>query len=318
MYYLGIDSGGTKAAFLLADETGRVYARCRLPGCTVQGGRREGIRRMLETGITEILRLAGMKKEDIAFLGLGISGYGEGGGSEQETQKACDEAFIPGRSVCSLDAYIAWAGSLLFRPGVNIIAGTGSVITGYTPDGRTARAGGWGAGCDEGSCTWIGRRVVEAFTKQADGRAERTPLYHLFREKFQFAGDDVFNVYKLNREVVRGGKGLAELQMLLPEAWKAGDRTAREIYGMAADELVLGVEAVAVKLGLENTAFPVSYSGGLFKAGPCILEPLREKLDRHGRELVKPAYEPDAGAVLMAICRIRPDYDVKQFVLKEE
>ncbi len=318
MYYLGIDSGGTKAAFLLADEKGRVYARCRLPGCTVQGGRREGIRRMLETGITEILRLAGMEKEDIAFLGLGISGYGEGGGSEQETQKACDEAFIPGRSVCSLDAYIAWAGSLLFRPGVNIIAGTGSVITGYTQDGRMSRAGGWGAGCDEGSCSWIGRRVVEAYTKQADGRAERTPLYQLFRKRFQFEGEDVKNIYRLSREVVRDGKGLAELQLLLVEAWKAGDPAAREIYGMAADELVLGVETVARKLGMEHLAFPVSYSGGLFKAGPCILEPLREKLDSRGRVLTEPVYEPDVGAVLTAICRAVPDYDVNQFALREE
>ena len=318
MYYLGIDSGGTKAAFLLADETGRVYARCRLPGCRVQNDGKEGIRRMLETGIAEIRKLAGIRKEDIASLGLGISGYGEGGGSEQKTQEACDEAFFPGRSVCSLDAYIAWAGSLLFRPGVNIIAGTGSVVTGYAQDGGTARAGGWGAGCDEGSCSWIGRRVVEAFTKQADGRAERTPLYYLFREKFRFDGEDVSNVYRLSREVVRDGKGLAELQMLLLEAWKAGDPTARDIYGLAADELVLGVEAVAGKLGMEHTAFPVSYSGGLFKAGPCILEPLREKLESHGRELQEPAYEPDAGAVLTAIRFLEPDYDVKQFILREE
>ena len=35
--------------------------------------------------------------------------------------EACDEAFIPGRSVCSLDTYVAWAGSLLFEAGVNII-----------------------------------------------------------------------------------------------------------------------------------------------------------------------------------------------------
>ena len=48
------------------------------------------------------------------------------------------------------------------------------------------------------------------------------------------------------------------------------------------------------------------------------LEPLREKLDSRGRVLTEPVYEPDAGAVLMAIRRIRPDYDVKQFVLKEE
>ena len=35
MLYLGVDSGGTKAAFLLADETGKVYARYRGAGCAV-------------------------------------------------------------------------------------------------------------------------------------------------------------------------------------------------------------------------------------------------------------------------------------------
>ena len=71
MLYLGVDSGGTKAAFVLADETGRV---------------------------------------------------------------------------CALDTYVGWAGSLVFEPGVNIIAGTGSVVFGVSGDGRTERAGGGGAG----------------------------------------------------------------------------------------------------------------------------------------------------------------------------
>ena len=318
MYYLGIDSGATKASFLLTDETGRVFARSLQPGCAVLGARKEGVKRMVETGLREILQKAGIGIGEIRSLGLGINGYGEGEGTEQETQEACAEAFLPGRFVCSLDTYIAWAGSLLFEAGVNIISGTGSIVSGYTADGRSARAGGWGAGCDEGSCSWIGQRVVEAFTKQADGRAEKTPLYSLFREQFHFDGEDAHYVMQLNREIVRGGKGLAPLQMLLLEAWKQDDPTARRIYRAAADELALGVEAVASRLGMKDRVFPVSYSGGLFRSGACILDPLREILQKNGRILKEPAYDPDVGAVLMAIRHDRPEYDVRDFSLREE
>ena len=318
MLYLGIDSGATKASFLLTDETGLVRARSIQPGCAVLGARKEGVKRMVETGIGEITRLAGIKKEDIRSLGLGINGYGEGEGLEQETQEACAEGFLPDRYACSLDTYVAWAGSLLFEAGVNIISGTGSVVSGFTEDGRSARAGGWGAGCDEGSCSWIGQRVVEAFTKQADGRMERTALYYLFRDKFGFDGEDAHYILQLNREIVKGGKGLAPLQMLLLETWKKGDPEAARIYKMAAEELALGVDAVASRLGMKDKPFPVSYSGGLFKAGACILEPLRTILEKKGRTLRKPVYEPDVGAVLMAIRHVEPDYNVADFRLREE
>ena len=317
MYYLGIDSGGTKGSFLLTDETGLILARSMQPGCAFLSAGKEGVKRMVETGIRDVIRQAGIRKEEIRSLGLGINGYGEGEGSEEGTMEACDEAFIPGRSVCSLDTYVAWAGSLLFEAGVNIIAGTGSVVSGFTEDGRSARAGGWGAGCDEGSCTWIGQRVVEAFTKQADGRAEKTPIYHLFREKFGFDGEDIHFITQLNRDIVRDGKGLAPLQMLLAEAWKAGDPEARRIYEAAAEELALGVEAVAAHLGMRDKPFPVSYSGGLFKSGACILDPLRRILEKNGRTMKEPIYEPDVGAVLMAIRRAEPDYDVRNFRLRE-
>ena len=94
MLYLGIDSGGTKAAFLLMDERGNVIARHREPGCAVLGARKAGVKRMVETGLAAICEKADVHKEDIRALGLGISGYGEGEGTEQETQEACDEAFF--------------------------------------------------------------------------------------------------------------------------------------------------------------------------------------------------------------------------------
>ena len=318
MLYLGVDSGGTKAAFLLTDKTGRVIARHREPGCTALGSRKAGMKTMLENGIGEICRKVHIEKEQIAALGLGISGYGEGEHAAQETQEACAEAFLPGRFVCALDTYIGWAGSLLFEPGINIIAGTGSVVYGVAGDGRTARAGGWGAGCDEGSCSWLGQRLVEAYTKQADGRMPRTALYEVFRKHFGIQGEDGMFVRELNYEVVRGGKGLAVLQYLLRDAWLAGDPVADAIYRAGASELFLGVKTAADKLALEWNGLKVSYSGGLFKAGECALKPLGDLIRQAGGQLVKPVYEPDVGAVLMAIRFHQPDFDLTDYHLQEE
>ena len=318
MLYLGVDSGGTKAAFLLADETGRVIARHCEPGCTALSGRKEGVKKMLENGIAEICRKAQIDKNDIAALGLGLCGYGEGEGTEQETAEACKEAFFPDRFVCALDTYVGWAGSLVFEPGVNIIAGTGSVACGFTRDGRTARAGGWGAGCDEGSCSWHGQKLVEAYTKQADGRMPRTALYRIFRDHFRIEGSDEHFVKALNHEVANTRQGLAKLQYLLHDAWAQGDPVAEGIYQEGAAELFLAVETVVRKLEIPWPEVKVSYSGGLFKSGECALTPLREKIARAGGQLVKPAYEPDVGAVLMAIRYHQPDFDLSRFKLQEE
>lgn len=316
MLYLGIDSGATKAAFLLMDEQGNVMLRHREPGCAVLGARKAGVKRMVENGLAAMCEKAGVRKDEIRALGLGINGYGEGDGTEQETMEACEEAFFPGRCVCSLDTYVGWAGSLLFDPGINIIAGTGSVVYGVAADGRTARAGGWGARCDEGSCSWHGQRVVEAFTKQADGRMPRTALYELFRERFHIEGDDSHFVMPLNREVVRDGKGLADLQYLLHDAYELGDPAAKAIYELGAQELFLGVKAVAQRLGLTRAA--VSYSGGLFKSGACILEPLDRLVTASGGRLVVPCYEPDVGAVMMAIRFVNPKFDAHAFTVRDK
>ena len=316
MYYLGVDSGATKAAFLLGDENGKIYARYRGSGCAVLGARKEGVKRKMEEGVSEICSIANIDRSEIACMGLGICGYGEGEGTEQETLEACEEVLSPGRAVCQCDTYVGWAGSLLFRPGINIISGTGAIIYGVNEKGETARSNGWGAGCDEGSCTWHGHRLVEAFTKQADGRMERSRLYDMFREHFGIDGEDEHFVLTLNREVVKG-RGLPELQRFLKEIYDAGDPAARRIYEEGAKELWLGVEAVAGKLGLAGTNYPVSYSGGLFKSGACALDPLNALAKRAGCTLKTPCFEPDAGALMMAIKHKNPDFEAGSFTLKE-
>ena len=319
MYYLGIDSGGTKAAFLLGDEHGRIYARHRADGCRVLDTGKAGVKKMVSEGVAEICKKAGITPDDIASLGLGISGYGEGEGTEQETLEACEEVLSPGRAVCQCDTYIGWAGSLLFEPGINVISGTGSIVYGVNKDGISARCGGWGAwnaGCDEGSCTWHGQRVIQEWTRQADGRRPRTKLYEMFRNHFQIEGEDEYFVMRLNQEVIRG-RGLPELQRFLAEVYEAGDPVAAQIYDEGAENLWQCIQTAAGKLGLNGTSYPVSYSGGLFKSGECALAPLRKRIESAGAQLVPPRFEPDVGALMMAIRFKHPDFDPKTFKIKE-
>ena len=89
---------------------------------------------------------------------------------EQEDRlQALVQAQVPGavvRIVHDTHLILAAAG---VEHGIAVISGTGSVAWGRTPDGRTARAGGWGYLLgDEGSGYWVARQAVRHALELAD------------------------------------------------------------------------------------------------------------------------------------------------------
>ena len=71
------------------------------------------------------------------------------------------------RFVLMHDAPIAHAGAFGGKPGVIVIAGTGSVAYALAGDGRTKTGGGWGyLFGDEGSAFWIARMFVHGATRK--------------------------------------------------------------------------------------------------------------------------------------------------------
>ncbi len=300
MIFAGVDAGGTKTAFVLCDETGRVLARHREPGGALFSVGVKGIEALVRDGIGAVCALAGIVREDIAWTGAGFPGYGEMADSERLILEACRRAVGSERVICECDCYLGWAGSLGMEAGINIVAGTGSICYGVNAAGETARSSGWGAYCDEGSCAWVGGRLVAAFAKQADGRMPRTLLYPMFREAMGI-GLDMHFVHTLNHEIAASGAETAKLQLVAEKIARAGDPVATEIYAQAADELLLAIAAVARKLGLDGTPFKASYSGGLFRSGDCILAPLSLRVAQSGGTLEIPRFSPEIGAVLMAM-----------------
>ena len=87
---------------------------------------------------------------------------------------------------------------------------------------------------------------------------------------------------------------------MLERAAHEGDISAIELYKEAAYELFITIEALIKQLDFKDEEIPISYSGGTFKAGSLVLGPLKEYLSGYLTKLVKPMFNPDMGAILLA------------------
>lgn len=301
MYYLGVDGGGTKTAFLLINKKGEILAYLTTETCHYIQIGIDAFQKVLKKGIKDCCRKAGIDISDIEYAFFGIPGYGE---NEKDTiiiRKRISEIIPETKFESGNDVEAAWAGSLACRPGINIVAGTGTI--GFAKDQKfnTARAGGWGPFCgDEGSAYWLGRELTFLFSKESDGRLEKTELYQIVKEKFSLKRDfDLIEILYNDLELKRGK--IAALAILLYKAALAGDKQAALIYKNAAYEHSLIIKALIKKLSFtEHKNITVSYSGGVFKAGSFILDPLKEYLKEEKIELIEPILKPVTGAALYA------------------
>ena len=212
------------------------------------------------------------------------------------------------------DALIALVAGAGDAPGIVIVAGTGSIVYGRNAGGEAARAGGWGHIIgDEGSRYWIGREVLTAVMRAADGRGPATRLTaHVLA---YFGVDDVSRLPRIvyDREVPR--VSVAALGPLVQRTSEEGDAVARGILEHAADELALGVRSVASRLEMRGDPFVCVLAGGVFRVVPWLAEELPRRLEEvaprsHIRLLEA---EPAVGAVQLALAEARGETHIPRY-----
>ena len=95
---------------------------------------------------------------------------------------------------------------------------------------------------------------------------------------------------------------IAAVQKILARAAEAGDASARQAYADAAGELASLVLAVRNRLFAADpfAAVPVACTGGVLKAGPMIVDPLKAHLESGRLVWTQPMLPPAAGAILGA------------------
>ena len=302
-YYIGVDGGGTKTAIVAASRDASVFSYVKTGSAS---WREYGINTVVKN-IKQVIEALPFQAEDsIVGVAMGMPCYGESVDGDRKLEQALHEAFNGIPLYLSNDVEVGWAGSLGLSPGVNVVAGTGAIAYGRDEEGNSGRSGGWGEFFgDEGSCYWMGLRVMELFSKQSDGRMVRDDLYEIVRRELKLTNDTdfidlIYSQYKHRDKV-------AALQLLARQAALAGSQSARALYVVAAAELCLLVRAIRDRLAFAKSPFLVSYSGGLFHAADFVFPKFTQGVEEMGGKLMQPRFEPAEGALLLAFSQFHAE-----------
>jgi len=269
---VGIDAGGSSTRALRVEPDGSVYRVHADP-----------MNALLTSHLAN--RCAAIAGETpLAAVGVGMPGL------RSERAARALERTLTHRLGCPAavvgDAEIARLGAFLGRPGVVVVAGTGSVAVGH--DGhRSARAGGHGFLLgDEGGAYWIGREGVRAALAFRDRLGGSATLLRAI-EDASGAGLDrlVAQVHERPTDRRLLGRLAPTVTALAPR-----DPVADAIVRRAAAQLARLAEAVRGQLG----DLPVAAVGGVFGA-PALWSYFTDLVDA-----ARPAAPPEVGAVLLA------------------
>ncbi len=298
-YVLGVDGGGTRTVCVLADLEGSVL-----------GEAESGPSNFHAVGVAEAVdaiqqAIKGAMADMPSFpcpveaICLGLAGVD----TSQDAALIREQIALLNiaRRVCVVnDTEIALIGGVGGERGVVVVAGTGSAAFGCNSEGQKARAGGWGWVLgDEGSAFDIGQQGLRAVVRALEGRAETTTLIDALIRWWNLANRHELAASLRARSWSRGD--VANLAEWVTDAARAGDAVASRIVTHAGEELGLLATMVIEQLHLRGE-FSVVLTGGVFRAGEMISEPLRKKVHTiaPAAHLIPPIHPPVLGAVFMA------------------
>lgn len=300
-YYIGIDGGGTKTAVVIGKNDGICLKTIEKSGCSHKSIGIDGVVALITESIREITQSINVSVNDCSGCCIGLPCYGETPESDAEITEKLKLAFPNIPMLIVNDVVVGWAGSLECREGIHLVAGTGAISYGRSDDNREARANGWSEFFgDEGSCYWVGKQAMSLFSQEADGRKPKGALYEVIRNELELKNDiDFIDIVEKTYSPYR--HKVASFQLFAEKAALAGDAEAKKLYAQAAQYLADSAYAIIKQLGWENKNIPVSYYGGLFKAGDLILSPLKECLKVINCTMMPPKHTAVEGALLLSI-----------------
>ncbi len=185
-----------------------------------------------------------------------------------------------------------------------MIAGTGSIAVGRTPDGHTARAGGWGHLIgDEGSAYGVVLDALRCVARRTDGRDPRPVGRDPLTERL-CAALGVVEASQIVTALYSPEFDRARIASLAPEVLAACvevPEDARRLLVPAGAALADTVAAVARALGWSSGVLPLAAAGSFLLSATAMREAMLDNLGRKGYQpSVTPVHDPVRGAVVLA------------------
>jgi len=306
--FVGIDGGGTKTTLVLADHQGNPLAR-------VSGGpsnfliigtdkASEVVFSLIEHCCTTTHR----SMNEIVSVVAGLSGAGRDTDRFRMRDALVARARRSGVTfdhvAVESDARVALEGAFRGKPGIILIAGTGSIALGKAPDNSIHRVGGWGRVIgDEGSGYAIGQESLNVVSRHHDGRISAPLLAKLIGERFGLDSQE-----RIINAVYREQFDLASLVPVVLEAAEKGDDESRRIVTHASVQLSEIARAIVLKIegatrGARRQKLPLAMLGGLLTKETVLTKILTQKIvfSLPQITIVKPEAQPETGAALLAM-----------------
>jgi N-acetylglucosamine kinase-like BadF-type ATPase len=300
---LGVDGGGTATVAWLAAPGGHVLGRGTAGPSNAKAVGPEAARGAIESAIKAAFDAAGLNPAPVDLVCFGLAGFDRPDDRKLLTGWA-DQARWGHRLVMVNDGDLVVAAGTPEGWGVGVIAGTGSIAVGRAPDGRTARAGGWGHLIgDEGSAYGVVLDALRLVARRWDGRepspAGRDPLSERMCSLL-----GVTCPAQIVTTIYAPGFDRARIASLAPEVLAAcalAPEIGERLLVPAGAELAQIVGAVARTLGWSSGPLPLAVAGGFLLSATVVRHGMIDNLSRQGYQVdVALVTEPVRGAIILA------------------
>ncbi len=304
---LGIDGGGSHTRAWIAHDDGAIVGRGLAGPSNVHALGVDASRRVIVDAVTAAWRAMGGPGERPCGFRSVFAGISGAGGFEDQralgSALAADFGLDPVNCRVDHDLRIALAGALAGRTGAVLVAGTGSACFGVTADGRSWKAGGWGAQLDDGgSGHWLGMQALRAAIRAKDGRESGSTVPAIVA-----ARTGLEEPRAILRALSGGALTREAVAALAPDllaAAEGGDALAGAAVARGAEELALMAAAVWRSLRLqEERGATLAGTGSVLEKSPVYRRACADALAHMlpGVPLAEPHLPAVAGAVLLAL-----------------
>lgn len=263
-YYLGVDGGGTKTKFALADENRKILRELTLGASNPVDVGFEKCFAVLKEGIDGVC--GGIPFSSVRTF-VGVAGGVTGDSKERISEFLSGFGFKSYSNGSDCENIIA--AGLNGNDGVVVIAGTGSSAF-VCGGGGLRRIGGLGYLFDYGGSGYdLGAQGITAALRYEDGTGEKTTI----RDKILERTGKSNVLDSLGEFYLKGKREIASYAPVVLECYDDGDAVAERIVKINAEHIVMLIRAA--EKSLEGDV-DVVFAGGLTKRFDVFL-PLIEK-----------------------------------------
>lgn len=268
-FYLGIDGGGTKTEFALADSNGNIIRKLFLGTSNPSDIGIKASFEILKSGILEICK--DYQKSSISVY-AGLAGGSTSGIAEQIRQFLNTFGFA--NVDHGSDAKNAIVAGLGNKDGIAVIMGTGSVVFAQH-ESVQHRIGGYGYMLgDAGSGFALGCDAILAALQFEDGSGEPTCIWEIVKKRCN--RDTVLE--KLGDFYEGGKRVIAQYASCIFEACEKEDRIAHSILRRNLEAVAQNIRGAAKKLPYSHFPIPVVLCGGICSAYEDVILPMLQDI----------------------------------------